>query len=355
MNMGRTRPADRPLRRDTPAASCGARVGLLRSGFTLIELLVVISIMSILMGLLLPALFGSRETARQIACKCNLRQLGLAALTYHSSEGSLPYGTYVRSRDVDNDGAADLIEGKGSALHRLLPFIGMEALYHQFAWKEAVIDNKLGVPPGSNTRLDAFVVPTFVCPSDEYRGRTPAGKAVSNYIASAGPLASQPAANCRCALAVALNRQYADPLARRSSGSPGPFMAHNSTTRYPAISLAMIRDGESHTILMGEGRPRCTAMINAGWARSDNGCGRMTTVIPINYNSCTVERSACGQDPCAYQANGGTTRGFKSFHPGCVFFVFADGAVHTISEGIDTWTYEYLGAIDDGHPVAVSW
>jgi prepilin-type N-terminal cleavage/methylation domain-containing protein len=353
MNEGRTCPADRPVRRDTVAADRGPRIGLFRPGFTLVELLVVIAIMSILFGLLMPTLRTTINRAHQASCQSNLRQLALAALMYHEKHGTLPYGTFVRSRDVDNDGAADLIEGKGSALHLLLPYIGMEALYRQFAWNEAVIENKLGVVPGANTRLDEFVVPTFVCPSDEYRGRTPAGKAVSNYLASAGPLASQPSSSCRCPLAVTLNRQFADPLVRKGFGGPGPFMPHNSTTRYPAVSLAMIRDGESNTILLGEGRPRCTAMVNAGWARSENGCGRMTTVIPINYDSCDADKAVCGKDPCAYQANGGTTRGFKSFHPGGVFFAFADGAVHFVSEGIDSWTYQHLGAIDDGHPVSV--
>jgi hypothetical protein len=316
----------------------------------------VITIMSILIGLLVPAVNTARELARQVGCQSNLRQLGLAALAYHTKSGSLPYGSFARSKDVNNDGAvelvAGLIEGKGSALHLLLPHIEMLNLYRQFAWTEKVIENKLGVMPGTSTRIDQFVVPTFVCPSDEYRGRTPAGKAVSNYLASAGPYPSQPSGSCRCAMAVSMNKQYAEPMVRRGFGGPGPFMVHNSTTRYPAVSLSMIRDGDSSTILIGEGRPRCTGMINSGWARSENACGRMTTVIPINYDSCNTDKGACSKDPCAYQGNGGSTRGFKSFHPGGVFFVFVDASVHFFNEGIDSWAYQYLGAIDDGHAVS---
>lgn len=53
-----------------------------KNGFTLIELLVVISIVSLLIAILLPALGAAREAARRSQCSVNQRQMITAAMSY---------------------------------------------------------------------------------------------------------------------------------------------------------------------------------------------------------------------------------------------------------------------------------
>lgn len=59
-----------------------------RKGFTLIELLVVIAVIALLLSILLPALSTSKEFARKVICRSNIRQQCLGSILYADEHDS---------------------------------------------------------------------------------------------------------------------------------------------------------------------------------------------------------------------------------------------------------------------------
>jgi len=80
--------------------------------FTLIELLVVISIMSLLMGILLPSLSRARQAARKVKCASQMRQASLAFQMWSMDNDDLIF--------VADFG---LVYADGSWFSELLPYI----------------------------------------------------------------------------------------------------------------------------------------------------------------------------------------------------------------------------------------
>jgi len=70
-----------------------------RGAFTLIELLVVVAIIGVLTGLVVPAVLGAFQVARQTACASNLRQIGYATQLYLKDNGGTFFPLVTRRLD----------------------------------------------------------------------------------------------------------------------------------------------------------------------------------------------------------------------------------------------------------------
>jgi len=125
-----------------------------KRGFTLVELLVVIAIIGILIGMLLPAVQQVREAARRTECMNNLRQIGLATISFHDAHEAFPPARTASSNQVL---PLFVKNGPDSWFVRILPFIEQNNLYALWDLTDAY----------KNQPALAFATPvkTFLCPS----------------------------------------------------------------------------------------------------------------------------------------------------------------------------------------------
>jgi prepilin-type N-terminal cleavage/methylation domain-containing protein/prepilin-type processing-associated H-X9-DG protein len=296
-----------------------------RPAFTLIELLVVIAIIAVLIGLLLPAVQKTRESAARSECANNLHQIGLACQTYHDVNKCLPPGYTATMPYVD--GANDTSPGWGWAAY-LLPHLEQDALYRQLNFAQPVQSS-----PGIQT-----VVKLYLCPSDnppatafiirDAIGTPGTSAAPSSYAATCGPDASD----------------VADPTGL------GIFY-RNSRTR-----LTDVKDGTSQTVMIGD---RAWADSQGTWAGAPSGA----VMRPGPRNPW---QNTTAPAPCLVLAHNnwiniktdsdGGLDDFSSYHTDGVNLLFADGSVHFLhsitSDGPQRQAFWAMGTRDGGEVIS---
>jgi prepilin-type N-terminal cleavage/methylation domain-containing protein/prepilin-type processing-associated H-X9-DG protein len=305
-------------------------------GFTLIELLVVIAIIAILIGLLLPAVQKVREAAARMKCTNNLKQYGLACHNYHDTNGAFPPGGY------SNPPGSWWTGSKGSWLVFTLPYMEQSGLFNQIPnfYQPNYDSSDAAVQAGI---YNNFKLPTGRCPSDDYN----LDAHVSNYVGSLGP---------QCApgpCGYDPFQKYCNMPAWGYTWSPDHGNSTDSNdirglfNRLGAkINMAMVTDGLSNTIMIGESLPnQHDHLAQNMWWDFNGGNSHCTTIIPINYRS--DGKNWCSP-PETFYGNWNVSWGFKSRHVGGTNFLFGDGSVHYISQGIDHRTYQLLGCRNDG-------
>ncbi len=312
-----------------------------RRGFTLVELLVVIVIITMLVGLLIPAVGAARARARRAQCMNNQRELGLALQQYESSKQHLP--GYVNS-----------FAGNGNLSWVIMI---LEPLGRADLWREARAGNI-----GALSNLD---LPDVRCPSNRELQAAGLSYVVNCGLSNFG-LDPTGAANTddvqalQSIPAFSTNPKKASDAVRDKSF--GLFFDRDKTPasrtlRKTYVSTEVttdgIKDGASYTLMLTENTgPRTWAVVfpepalgyqaNYGalwWSDHPNlsnpygppqpGDGRMindpSTAVPVPR---FVARPA-------------------SFHSGGALVTYADGHTQFQSEQIEYGVYHKLMIPDD--------
>jgi prepilin-type N-terminal cleavage/methylation domain-containing protein len=317
-------------------------------GFTLIELLVVIAIIGALVALLLPAIQSAREAARRSSCANNLHQIGIALVNYHDANRLLPpSGCYPIGGTSDN----------WSPQARLLPYLEEQNLEDLIDWKKPYNVQ----PDVTQTR-----VATFQCPSEQRDEPRPDGSLI-HYPLNYG---------------INLGTWFVyDPTRQRGGNG---LVYPNSR-----VSFATLSDGTSKTLAFAEvkayqaylrdgGNPSAAdapmplaptdVAALAGNFKKDSGhtewvdgrahqTGFTTTFAPnttiayanagktfdVDFNSSREGKSSTKLTYAVVTS--------RSYHPGGVHTLMADGSSHFISEEIALVTWQAMSTRAGGEIV----
>jgi prepilin-type N-terminal cleavage/methylation domain-containing protein/prepilin-type processing-associated H-X9-DG protein len=314
------------------------------AAFTLVELLVVVAIIGVLVALLLPAVQAARESSRRTKCTNNLRQQALACHNHHDTFGVFPTAgrqDYYGARGPTPTATAP--EQWWNWRYSILPFVEQNSVFQQTS------DNQVRLTP----------IMMYNCPS---RRRPPVVGAIilPDYAGNAGTTWC-PANEINTWTGVII-----------------PNEVNNGGWRaVPPCRIAMITDGTSNTLLLGEKFVAIDHYTSAAqWGDNNswtNGNSWITTRNAIHQPRVDVRETSATKETAPPNANapgingrcgpwglgavgsgGGYYDYWGSVHPGAFNAVMADGSVRQVRYNILLAVLQAMSDRDEGAAVDTS-
>jgi prepilin-type N-terminal cleavage/methylation domain-containing protein/prepilin-type processing-associated H-X9-DG protein len=311
------------------------------AAFTLVELLVVVAIIGLLVALLLPAVQGARESSRRTKCSNNLRQQALACHNHHDVLSVFPtagrqdfYG--ARGPSPTSTAPAQWWNWR----YLILPFVEQDSVFNLTS------DNQVRLTPimmyNCPSRRRPTVVGAIILP--DYAGNAGSTWCPANEVST-------------------------------WTGVIVPNEVSNSGWKpVPPVRIAMITDGTSNTLLLGEKFVAVDHYTSAAqWGDNNswtNGNSWITTrnaihqprvdsrettatkeTAPPNANAAGINGRCGPWGLGAVGSGGGYYDYWGSGHPGGFNAVMADGSVRVVRYNIALIVLQALSDREDGAAV----
>ena len=286
-----------------------------RRGWTLCEVVACLIVVGLFGVLTLPAVEQSREIARRMQCEERLQKIGVALHNYYAAYETLPSG-WIHSSNQPSQGG-----GFGWQC-LMLPFLEPDEIFSN-------LDFEAPFPLAKVSGLLQAPVSVYRCPADLTTDLNPmrGDYATSNYSGNFGDSALPRWITGRRTVSWPGQK----PTPKESNG----IFCWNSDVR-----LESITDGTANTFMVGERCVTSGAGIWPGVAANEFENDQVTDCHHI---------SRLNKGP----------RSFSSLHADGANFLFADGSVKFLADGIESLPgqggrmgiYQKLANRFDGRPV----